>query len=207
MGSPCPVWVALTAASSVASRPRSRSSTAGGFPVAARCCAAVSGPCRTWCPPEGCTDPGGRISPSVRFWFGDGSIDGVRTASASARSRASWNPTGTASGTYTCRPPLGLSSTITRPPAARTRSVTAAAVPPDRVRAAAGGVEIDDQHPGVAGGGVDRHRRRHRRQPRRERSFPPPQIRVTAGAGLPHPGTPRQQRRQHRPRLGGIRDG
>ena len=94
------------------------------------------------------------------------------------------------------------------PPAGRPDQVgDRRSVPPDRVRAAAGGVEIDDQYPGVAGGGVDRHRRRHRRQPRRQRSFPPPQIRVPTGAGLPHPGTPGQQRRQHRPRLGGVRDG
>ena len=73
-----------------------------------------------------------------------------------------------------------------------------------QLAAAAGSVEIDDQHTGVARGGVDRHRRRHRRQPHRQRSFPPPQIRVTTGAGLPYPGTPRQQRSQHHPRLGGV---
>ena len=127
MGSPCPVWVALTAASSVASRARSRSSTAGGFPVGGEVLRRGERAVQDLVAAGRVYRPGGRISPSVRFWFGDGSIDGVRTATASARSRASWNPTGTASGTYTCLPPLGLSSTITRPPAARTRSVTAAA--------------------------------------------------------------------------------
>ena len=87
----------------------------------------VREPCRTWWPPEGWTDPGGRISPSVRFWFGEGSIVGVRAARASARSRASWNPIGSVNGTYRCQPPLGLSSVMTRPPAAWTRSRTAAA--------------------------------------------------------------------------------
>ena len=87
------------------------------------------------------------------------------------------------------------------PPAGRPDQVgDRGGVPPHGVAAAAGSVQIDDQHTGVARGGVDRHRRRHRRQPRRQRSFPPPQIRVPTGAGLPHPGTPRQQLCQGGPR-------
>ena len=207
MGSPCPVWVAVTAASSVASRARSRSSTAGGFPVGGELLRGGQRAVQDLVPAGRVHRPGGADQP-----VGEVLVRGRVHRRGPHRHRQRQVPGVVEPHRHRERDvhvPAAAGALIhDHPPAGRPDQVgDRRGVPPHRVRAAAGGVEIDDQHPGVTRGGVDRHRRRHRRQPRRQRSFPPPQIRVTTGAGLPHPGTPGQQRRQHRPRLGGIRDG
>ena len=200
VGSPCPVWVAVTAASSVASRARSllehRRRVPGRRELLRRGERAV----QDLVPAGGVHRPGGADQP-----VGEVLVRGRVHRRGPHRQRQRQVAGVVEPHRHRERdvhvPAAARALIHDHPPAGRPDQVgDRGGVPPHRVRAAAGGVEIDDQHTGVARGGVDRHRRRHRRQPRRQRSFPPPQIRVPTAAGLPHPGTPRQQRRQGGPR-------